>query len=83
MIGGADFGKLTFTEATLQKSLIDSTVMRKMKWLFVSGCKCKSAISDPKEFLKSYQGGTNILVFLRIMLKIIYCSKINELDLIL
>jgi hypothetical protein len=62
--------KSQFTEATLCKSLIDSTIMRKWKWLFMSGCKCKSAVSAPIEFVKSYQVDTNISVCLRILLKI-------------
>jgi len=37
----------------------DSTIMRKWKWLFVSGCGCKSLNYTVMEFLRSCRHGTN------------------------
>jgi hypothetical protein len=47
----------------------DCTVMKKWKWLLMSGCECKSPISTARAFLNSCQDGTNASVGSRIMLK--------------
>jgi hypothetical protein len=41
---------------------VDSTVMKKRKWLSVNGCDCKSPISTATELLNSCQDGTNACV---------------------
>jgi hypothetical protein len=49
----------------------DSTIMRKWKWLFMNGCKCKSLICSVTEFLNLCQNGTNASVCSGIMFKIV------------
>jgi len=56
----------------------DSTIMKKWKWLFMSGCTCKSLFSVVSEFFNSCQDGTGASVWSGIMLKIIILRGINE-----
>jgi hypothetical protein len=47
----------------------DSTIMKKLKWLSMNGCECKSTISTATVFSNSSQDGTDASMYWGIMLK--------------
>jgi hypothetical protein len=46
-----------------------SIIMRKWKWYFVDGCKCKRLTSTGTTFLNFCQDGTSALTYLGIMMQ--------------
>lgn len=49
--------------------VINISVMRKWKCMFVNGCQCQSSISTATEILNLCQVGTNSSMCLGVMLK--------------
>jgi hypothetical protein len=65
------FFKTNTSQVCLSNTLevIVSTVMKKWKWLFMNGCKCKGPISTVMERLKLCRTGASASLFLGTVLR--------------